>query len=78
MADLIKKGKDIQVAHRTWELHSFPALQDISKHSYTIKTATKLESPRYVILDFKQIEQVNLRKIIVNLISVTLTISEFT
>jgi hypothetical protein len=53
MADLIKKGKDIQVAHRTWELHSFPALQDISKHSYTIKTATKLESPRYVILGFQ-------------------------
>jgi hypothetical protein len=53
MADLIKKRKDIQVAHRTWELHSFPALQDINKHSYTIKTATKLESPRYVILGFQ-------------------------
>jgi hypothetical protein len=28
MADLIKKEKDLQVARRTWELHSFPSLHD--------------------------------------------------
>ena len=49
----IEKGKDAIVAFRSSELHSYPALPNTTKHTWPIKTSTKVETPRYVILGFQ-------------------------
>ena len=37
------------MAFRSWDLYEFPLLQSTTKYSWTIKTATQLEKPRYDI-----------------------------
>ena len=33
----------------SWDLYEYPLLQNTTKHSWAIKTATQLEKPRYVL-----------------------------
>lgn len=53
LTKFIEKGKDIIVPFRSWELHSYPSLPSTTKHSWNVKTSTRLESPRYVIIGFQ-------------------------
>ncbi|KAK9872603.1 hypothetical protein WA026_021155 [Henosepilachna vigintioctopunctata] len=53
LTKFIEKGKDIIVPYRTWELHSFPSLPNTTRHTWNVKTSTKLESPRYIIMGFQ-------------------------
>ncbi|XP_029679992.1 uncharacterized protein LOC115245705 [Formica exsecta] len=38
-----------QRCFRSWDLYEFPLLHNTSKHSWTVKAASQLEKPRYVI-----------------------------
>jgi len=45
----LKADKDIVLPFRSWELHEYPILPETERHTWTVKTSTHLEKPRYVI-----------------------------
>ncbi|XP_036145603.1 uncharacterized protein LOC118646564 [Monomorium pharaonis] len=49
MLRTLESGRYLSMAFRSWDLYEFPLLQQTTKHSWAIKTATQLEKPRYVI-----------------------------
>lgn len=46
----LEKDRSIQLAFRNWDLYEYPLLPTTTKHSWSIKTASQLEKPRYVVL----------------------------
>ncbi|KAK4874038.1 hypothetical protein RN001_013398 [Aquatica leii] len=58
----IDKNIDTQVAFRSWETHVYPAVPTTDKHTWAIKTATSLETPRYIILGFQTGRDGNIKK----------------
>lgn len=46
----LEKDRPIQLAFRNWDLYEYPLLPTTTKHSWSIKTASQLEKPRFVIL----------------------------
>lgn len=48
----IENGVDLDIAFRSWELHEFPLLNKVQQHTWTIKSSTHLEKPRYAIVAF--------------------------
>lgn len=47
---LLEKDKPIQIAFRNWDLYEYPVLPKTIKHSWSVKTSSQIEKPRYVIL----------------------------
>lgn len=47
---LLEKDRPIQLAFRNWDLYEYPLLPKTTKHTWSIKTSTQIEKPRYVIL----------------------------
>lgn len=47
---MIEKDTLIHVPFRKWELHEYPSLPATDRTSWTIKTSSQLEKPRYVVL----------------------------
>lgn len=47
---LLEKDRAIQVAFRNWDLYEYPLLPKTTKHTWSIKTSSQIEKPRYVIL----------------------------
>lgn len=45
----LEKDKPIQIAFRNWDLYEYPLLPKTTKHSWSVKTTSQLEKPRYVI-----------------------------
>ena len=45
----LESGRYLTMSFRSWDLYEFPLLQNTTKHSWTVKTSTQLEKPRYVI-----------------------------
>lgn len=45
----LEKDKPIQMPFRNWDLYEYPLLPKTTKHSWSVKTASQLEKPRYVI-----------------------------
>lgn len=50
---IVDQKKWIQVPFRSWELFEYPSLPASSSESWTIKSSTQLEKPRYVIFGFQ-------------------------
>lgn len=50
---MIEKDTPIQIPFRSWELHEYPSLPQTTRQSWTIKTTSQLEKPRYVVLAFQ-------------------------
>ncbi|WP_368854701.1 hypothetical protein, partial [Klebsiella pneumoniae] len=46
---LLDSDRDIVVPFRSWEMHEYPVLPTTKNHSWTIKSSTSVERPRYVI-----------------------------
>lgn len=46
----LDKDRPVQLAFRNWDLYEYPILPKSNKHSWSIKTVSQLEKPRYVIL----------------------------
>ena len=49
----IQKDPVISIGFRSWDLYEYPLLPRTTHHIWTVKTATQLEKPRYVILCFQ-------------------------
>lgn len=59
---MIEKDTLIHLPFRSWEIHEYPALPMATRHSWTIKTSSQTEKPRYVILGFQTGKKNNLKK----------------
>ncbi|KAG7302221.1 hypothetical protein JYU34_003922 [Plutella xylostella] len=46
----LEKDNPIQIAFRNWDLYEYPLLPKTTKHSWSVKTASQLEKPRFVII----------------------------
>ncbi|XP_024875593.1 uncharacterized protein LOC112456996 [Temnothorax curvispinosus] len=49
MLRALENGRYLSMGFRSWDLYEYPLLQNTTKHSWAIKTATQLEKPRYVV-----------------------------
>ena len=49
---LIEKDTRVHLPFRSWELHEYPTLPQTTLQSWTVKTSSQLEKPRYVIIAF--------------------------
>lgn len=47
---LLERSEMIQMSYRSWELYEYPTLPQTTSHTWSVKTSTQLEKPRYVIL----------------------------
>lgn len=59
---LLSRGASIPVEYRSWELYEYPALPVTGKQSWTVKTTSQLEKPRYVFVAFQTDRKNNLKK----------------
>lgn len=50
---ILNEDEDIQMPFRNWELHEYPTVPTSTRQSWTIKTSSQMEKPRYVILAFQ-------------------------
>lgn len=46
----IEKDSKIDLAFRSWEIHEMPNLSGVKQTSWTVKTASQVQKPRYVII----------------------------
>jgi len=51
--DCISKDKAVTLAYRSWDLYKYPQLPITPKIIWTVKTASQLEKPRYLIVGFQ-------------------------
>ncbi|XP_018405570.1 PREDICTED: uncharacterized protein LOC108781938 [Cyphomyrmex costatus] len=49
MLRTLESGRFLSMSFRSWNLYEYPLLQSTTKHTWAVKTATRLEKPRYVI-----------------------------
>jgi hypothetical protein len=50
---MVEKDTAIDIPFRSWELHEYPSLPKTTRQSWTVKTSSQLEKPRFVILAFQ-------------------------
>ena len=50
MLRLLEKDRPLQVAFRNWDLYEYPLLPKTTKHTWSIKTSSQIEKPRYVVI----------------------------
>lgn len=58
---LLEKDRPLHVAFRNWDLYEYPLLPRTTKHTWSIKTSSQIEKPRYVIIGL-QTDRKNLAK----------------
>ena len=49
MLRILESGRPIAMSFRSWSLHVYPLLQATTKHTWTVKTTSQIEKPRYVL-----------------------------
>lgn len=50
---MLLQNKNLQIAFRSLELHELPAYPNTKKHTWSVKTSSQLEKPRYIIFGFQ-------------------------
>lgn len=58
----VENDTPLHIPFRSWELHEYPTLPQTSLQSWTIKTSSELEKPRYVVLAFQVDRKNNIKK----------------
>ncbi|XP_054260673.1 uncharacterized protein LOC129000130 [Macrosteles quadrilineatus] len=58
----LERGTSVPVEYRSWELYEYPSLPQSNKQSWSVKTASQLEKPRYVIVAFQENRKNNMKK----------------
>lgn len=53
LSKIMNKNIDLPIRFRRWELIEYPELLKTNRHNWQIKTSTKAESARYVIIAFQ-------------------------
>ncbi|KAJ8926363.1 hypothetical protein NQ314_021276 [Rhamnusium bicolor] len=62
LTKLIDRNVDIILGFRSWELVEFPELTETNRHNWPVKTTTKLETPRHIIVAFQTSRRNNVSK----------------
>lgn len=47
---IVKIGKPLNVSFRCWDMYEYPLLPKTTHHTWSVKTSTQLEKPRFLIL----------------------------
>jgi hypothetical protein len=58
----VESDSPVHLPFRSWELHEYPVLPQTTQQSWTIKTSSQLEKPRFVILAFQTDRKNDLKK----------------
>lgn len=58
----IEKDSKVDLAFRSWEMHEMPDLGEVSQTSWTVKTASEIQKPRYVIIALQDNRKGKLKK----------------
>lgn len=53
LTKILNKNIDIPLYFRSWELVEYPSVPENTRHTWPVKTTTKLETPRHVIIAFQ-------------------------
>lgn len=59
MLKLLEKDRPLQMIFRNWDLYEYPALPKTTKHTWSIKTASQIEKPRFVIIGLQTNRKTN-------------------
>ena len=54
LTKIIETNKDILLGFRSWELVEYSSLSETTRHTWPVKTTSKLEAPRHVIIAFQE------------------------
>lgn len=50
---MLLQNKNLQIAFRSLELHELPSYPATKRHTWSVKTSSNLEKPRYIIFGFQ-------------------------
>lgn len=50
---LVEKDHPLRIAFRRWQIHEYPVLPTTNTQTWTVKTLSVIEKPRYVIVGFQ-------------------------
>lgn len=50
---LVEKDQPLRIAFRRWQMHEYPVLPETTSQTWTVKTLSVIEKPRYVIVGFQ-------------------------
>lgn len=50
---LVEKDQPLRIAFRRWQIHEYPVLPQTTSQTWTVKTLSVIEKPRYVIVGFQ-------------------------
>ena len=53
LTKILDKNIEILLPFRSWELVEYPTLSQTTRHTWPVKTTTKLETPRHVVVAFQ-------------------------
>ncbi|XP_023312008.1 uncharacterized protein LOC111692310 [Anoplophora glabripennis] len=53
LTKILDKNVEILVPFRSWELVEYPSLSQTTRHTWPVKTTTKLETPRHIVVAFQ-------------------------
>jgi hypothetical protein len=59
---MIEKDTKVHLPFRSWELHEYPSLPQTTLQSWTVKTSSQLEKPRYIVVGFQTDRKNNTKK----------------
>lgn len=62
LTKMIDKNEDILLSFRSWELVEYPELLETNRHNWPVKTSTKIETPRHVLISFQTDRRNNKKK----------------
>lgn len=61
LTKIIEKNNDIIIPFRSWELIEYPELLETTRHNWSVKTSTKIETPRHVLIGFQKDKRGNIK-----------------
>ena len=62
LLNVVQQNMGLTIPFRSWQLYEYPELPQTTKHSWTVKTSSQLETPRYVIIAFQTDRRNNITK----------------
>lgn len=59
---IIAQGMDLPIKFRSWELVEYPSVPETTRHTWSVKTSNKVETPRHVLVAFQDSKRGTLTK----------------
>lgn len=53
LTKILESNKELLIGFRSWEIVEYSSLSEASRHTWPVKTTSKLETPRHVIIAFQ-------------------------